>query len=277
MPNWQLLKNFPSDTFQETRLQLHWAAQLVAAANNATLPPKDDHSHTSLYLIDEDILAGGFADGNQPFATAIQISNLTLLNLDETGRPVNAYELIGTKFSDALAWLSASIGGLGSQEVSLSKPTYDVPEHPVSRDEKPFEPNLDILAGLSNWYGNAHKILNEVRKKEGSSPVLCWPHHFDLATLIDLGEGKSVGVGLSPGDGSYNEPYWYVAPWPYPLETNLPELSIGHWHTEGFTAGVLSSSEALQANDTAAEQEKRLVGFLESAISSGKELVEIPR
>ncbi len=273
MLTWQLLKNFPSDTLKETRLQLHWAVQLVAAANNATLPAKDDYSHTSLYLIDEDVLAGGFVDSRQPFATAIQISNLTLLNLDETGRPVNAYELVGAKFSDALAWLSASLGGLGSQDVNLTKPTYDLPEHPVARDEKPFEPNLDVLAEFSKWYGNAHKALSEVRKNESSSPVLCWPHHFDIATLINLGEGKSVGVGLSPGDSSYNEPYWYISPWPYPQESNLPKLSIGHWHTEGFTASVLSSPEALRANDVVAEQEERLGNFLELAISFCKGLL----
>ncbi len=272
MLNWRLLKNFPLDILQETRLQLHWALQLVAAANNATLPSKNDYSHTSLYLIDEDILAGGFVDSNQPFATAIQISNLTLLNLDETGRPVNAYELIGSKFSDALTWLTASLGGLGSQDVNLAKPTYDMPEHPVARDEKPFEPDLDALAQLSDWYGNAHRLLSKVQEDENSSPVRCWPHHFDIATLIDLGGGKSVGVGLSPGDHSYSEPYWYVSPWPYPQKTRLPEFPIGHWHTEGFTAGILSSSEALQANDTAAEQEKRAINFLEATIDSCKTL-----
>ncbi len=272
MLTWKLLKNFSSDTLQETRLQLHWAVQLVAAANSATLPPKDDYSHTSLNLIDEDILAGGFVGGNQPFATAIQISNLTLLNLDETGRPVNAYELIGQKFSDALIWLTSSLGGLGSQDVILVKPTYDMPEHLVANDKKPFEPNLNALALLSSWYSNAHKVLSKIQESESSSPVFCWPHHFDIATLIDLGQGKSVGVGLSPGDGSYNEPYWYVSPWPYPKEGNLPKLPIGHWHTEGFTAGVLSSSEVVQAND-ATEQEKRVMGFLEATVNSCKTLL----
>jgi hypothetical protein len=44
-------------------------------------------------------------------------------------------------------------------------------------------------------------------------------HHFDLATLTTLPARNAdatgyVGVGLSPGDEYYDEPYFYVSVYP---------------------------------------------------------------
>ena len=82
-----------------------------------------------------------------------------------------------------------------------------------------------------------------------SSPVRCWAHHFDIATVISLEGGdaevaRSIGLGLSPGDDSYGEPYFYVAPWPHPEADQLEDVAaIGHWHMAGFVAYVVTGSE----------------------------------
>ena len=93
-------------------------------------------------------------------------------------------------------------------------------------------------------------MLGEIAAREaGASPVRCWPHHFDIATLISLEGGdpehaRSIGVGLSPGDESYAEPYFYVSPWPYPESDRLDDIApIGRWHTAGFVAYVVIGSE----------------------------------
>ena len=99
-----------------------------------------------------------------------------------------------------------------------------------------------------------------------------WPHHFDLATLISLQGETTVGVGFSPGDGSYPEPYWYVSPWPYPENTpEWPLESGGRWHTQGFTAAVLTGSDALQS----ADQEEAAEAFLRSAIAGSRRLLGV--
>ena len=88
-----------------------------------------------------------------------------------------------------------------------------------------------------------------------------WPHHFDIATLwtldagVDAEEARSVGMGLSPGDGTYAQPYWYVTPWPYPQATaeELPPLPAGRWHAEarngGWTGAVLLGEELVVQTD----------------------------
>ena len=96
-----------------------------------------------------------------------------------------------------------------------------------------------------------------------------------MATLITLETGpdgsalRSVGVGLSPGDHFYAEPYWYVSPWPHPERSpaRLPELPAGgHWHGEGFTAAILTGTQLLTGG-TDASQRERLQRFLDAAIA----------
>ena len=79
----------------------------------------------------------------------------------------------------------------------------------------------------------------------------------------DPEEARSVGVGMTPGDGGYPEPYFYVTPWPYPNPEVLPRLATGSWHTEGWTGAVLTGTEAL-----AGEVEERTRAFLAEAVEA---------
>jgi len=147
---------------------------------------------------------------------------------------------------------------------------YELPEHPLGgAGAFSFEPAAPFKE-MRRWFDNAAETLESVRKANDASPVRCWPHHFDIATLITVAPGATIGVGLSPGDGSYNEPYWYVGPWPHPQVEDWPELEGGgHWHTEGFVAAVLPASDFVPENN----QPKRLEEFLESAIEGSRELL----
>ena len=83
----------------------------------------------------------------------------------------------------------------------------------------------------------------------------------------------TVGIGLSPGDINYDEPYWYVSPYPYPETENLPPLDgNGFWHTQQWVGAVLRASHWSQ-NGTAAQQEQ-VRSFLHSALQAGKSLLK---
>jgi hypothetical protein len=118
----------------------------------------------------------------------------------------------------------------------------------------------DALAELAAWFANAHAALGRVRDQMSArglapSPVRCWPHHFDMATLTVLEAGsaehaRSVNAGLSPGDEHYEEPYFYVSPHPYPDPAKLPPLpAFGHWHVRGFTAAIAPESRIVATAD----------------------------
>jgi hypothetical protein len=133
------------------------------------------------------------------------------------------------------------------------------------------------LAALSRWYGAAADVLEEVRARYGSikpgpGPVRCWPHHFDIAVLVRLDEGqseagRSIGVGFSPGDEYYQEPYLYVSPYPVPKNPALPALPQGgHWHTRDFFGAVGTAQEFLALPDPRAA----VVQVIDAALGAGR-------
>jgi hypothetical protein len=103
-------------------------------------------------------------------------------------------------------------------------------------------------------------------------PVRGWPHHFDLATSISFpakaaDTTASMGVGLEPGDGYYDEPYFYVTIDPKPDEAALPPLpSLGHWHTKDFVGAVAPARKILASKNPQAETEVFLDAAVEGAI-----------
>ena len=108
------------------------------------------------------------------------------------------------------------------------------------------------------------------------SAGLTWPHHFDIATLIELpktpsGKTPTIGVGLSPGDESYHEPYWYVGPNPRPDVSNAPNLGGGgRWHTAGWIGAALPASDFVDAQD----QRAQVKLFVESAVKECRKLLQ---
>ena len=207
-------------------LEVHWAAQLPAAASRL-LTPSADYSHTNLLVEGECLQGRPLPDGRR----AGLIPRTLTLTLGQA-----SLELAGHTLSDGLAWLSAELG----HDLSLLE--HDLPERP--RDA-PFK-RYGAEGQLQAWFVAAQAALSQLAAAHGGSEVRLWPHHFDIATLVELDPGgaesaRSINVGLSPGDGAYPEPYWYVTPWPWPAD-QVPTLSVGHWHTAGFSAAVLPAS-----------------------------------
>jgi hypothetical protein len=85
-------------------------------------------------------------------------------------------------------------------------------------------------------------------------------------------EARSIGVGFCTGDGSYDQPYFYVTPWPYPDTENLPPLAAGaHWHREGWTGAVLTAEHVISVPTD--EQEHTIRQALERSVTACRELL----
>ncbi len=149
---------------------------------------------------------------------------------------------------EAHGWLLAQATAAGLEARPIVSPSWDMPAKSESAAD-----DAD-LQQLSDWFALAQVALTEVAARhDGASEVRIWPHHFDIATLITLDEGadaetaRSVGVGLSPGDGGIDEPYFYVTPWPYPDSKAGPKLPWnGYWHTQGWFGAVLKGTNVVE-------------------------------
>lgn len=220
----------------DTRLQLHWAAQAAAGVGRTILPKQPDDSHTNFsWCHERHALMQG--DGK----SGIRVRDLTLLFGDDE------YPLAGRTLDDAFRFFEERAGTM------LERPGEATPpDHPVAHCSV-FEPASADLERLAELYAQADVELRRIH-----TPVRCWPHHFDLATLLDLGGGRTIGAGFVPGDAQFPDPYWYVTPWPYPEDrANTKPLPAGFWNTEPWFGAVLPASSG--AN---------VAQFLDAAISA---------
>jgi hypothetical protein len=202
-----------------------------------------------------------------------------LLAIGDAGRVKAELSLAGRTLDEGMAWAAAQ---LGRAPGSLVRPAYDMPDHPGLRGEAfRLQPSA-AFQELAAFYDDAARLLAAVAAGEpGASEVRLWPHHFDLATLITVApaakgeQARTIGVGLSPGDASYAEPYLCVSPWPYPdAAWKPPQLAgQGRWHSQGFCGAVLTGSDLVMAGGAEA-QAARAVEFLRAAIAVCHEIVD---
>jgi hypothetical protein len=209
---------------------------------------------------------------------SLKIADLTLvLHSDE--RTIQSFSLDGRTDAQARQWLGEQLGarGLDARALDASSP-YEMPAHAVTQcGAYGVEDVADALVELAAWFANAEYSLVRVQRqmigrKLTVSDVRCWPHHFDLATLISFPTRGTdvtgyVGAGVSPGDEYYDEPYFYVSVYPKPDSASLPRLSkLGHWHTYEFTAAVAPAHQIVAANNQEDEVDEFLRGTADVAI-----------
>lgn len=257
----------------DVRLQFHYAAQFATAIGISFLPALPDDSHTNLAW-DHDLRA--LVSRTTPGPVAIQVAarpeDLSLLVIRD-GTLRHALALHRASVAATMARLSDTLAreGLDAGRYSLRR-HYEIPPHPVADDGTFDAGDRARLDELMRWYANASLVLEEVRHAIHGSEVRCWPHHFDIATLAEFGGGRSSGAGLSPGDDSYPEPYFYVNAYPAPaaVDTSLPLAGVGTWHTSGWTGAVLPASSILGVAEVQAVTVAR---FLSSATTACRKLL----
>lgn len=250
---WKTIGEHSPSDLTEARLQLHYAVQLVAAAGETLTPAQPDASQASLsWDLDQSAFVGALIPAQTPFRIALHPSTLTVMIWDLQGVAIAALDLDQQTLAAGFDWLNRELAQLGVTQtlVPLTYPP-DFPDHAIAQGANFDLSQTAALQAFADYYSNTAQLLTAiVSTTPNASPVRIWPHHFDMATLVSLpgtqnGEPKSVGLGFSPGDSSYNEPYWYVTPWPYPVDKSpLPPLSgNGFWHTQSWVGAVLRGSQ----------------------------------
>ncbi len=274
---WLELGSVAPPALIDARLQLHHAAQLVAAVGHRLLEPRPDDSTPNLgWSPALRALRGWDVPASNGIAAALVPSDLRLCLVSRDERISAQLDLSGQTLDAARGWLADALTDAGASlsAEGLELPGYELPAHPTSDGAAFDRAEPAAFEELARWLGNAALLLDQLAAGDpAASEVRCWPHHFDLATLVavtrdDTGAAtQTVGVGFSPGDENYAEPYWYVSPWPYPDPSALPPLGAGgRWHTEGYTAAILTASELVEGDD----HESRSRAFLRDAVAASR-------
>lgn len=284
--NWQTLGTPPPRELTSARLALHHALQLPSLAiGKRFVPVADDDSHTALdWHSDTEQWTSQPIPGTDGLRAGLCPGEMTLTVGRESAPATRSLHLPGISREGALAWLGDT---LASEGVEVSGPAhealtidahYDLPPHPVADRDDTWR--SDLLAGtreLGRYFAIADSLLVDVAADHAdATPILTWPHHFDIARLLPSGPAESpldrtVGIGMSAGDGSYDEPYFYVNASPRSESKEPAALGVGHWHTEGFFAAVLTATELLQAEPRV--QSERARRFFAEAIDAANALL----
>ena len=235
---WQTLGSVAPRELVAARVELHWAAQILAAAADGYLAHAEDDSHTAMTWRDGALVGKA--------GVALRAAALELV----VGRETLALD--GATLVDAMAWTDARLGG----HRGIHARDYDMPPRPARFARAPI---ASALAELARYYGNGSELL------AAYAPCTVWPHHFDLGGILSLGGTREIGIGMSPGDARYDEPYLYVTPYPVKPGSTMPALAAGgHWSTH-FTGAVLTN--LMLAGEPGAR------AFMDAAIAGSRALL----
>lgn len=281
---WQSLGSPPPATLTEATRQLHWAAQLVASTGFSFLPARDDFDHTTLVWEPASrAFVRDLAGASHPFSVALCPADLSVQLRGADGGTLDTLALDGHTLDAAYRWLAdATARFQGRDPEPLVRPSHDMPSHPIQHGEAFHADDPAAREELARLYGNTSTVLAEVADgTAGASPVRIWPHHFDQATLVSLDDevgeqARSIGIGMAPADGTLDEPYWYVTPWPRPaqgLESLVPPAPGAHWNTQDWFGAVLPASAVTTLTD-GPQQRERVMAFITTAVATGRQLLE---
>ena len=276
--SWARVGAIAPSALADTRLELHHAVQIIVSAAISYIPARADDSHTAMSwsaprraLVTEPITA------RRTIRIGLTVENLTLDVIDDGGQSLGSYQLAGNTIADGSEWLAAAIAMEGLDRSRFtSRKHYTIPNHVVATGGRFSTTATAERAELARYWSNAAGYLEALASTiSGASPVLTWPHHFDIATLTELpvtpsGKTPTIGVGLSSGDDSYAEPYWYVGPQPRPDVSNAPRLGGGgRWHTVGWIGAALPASDFVDTQD----QRAQVSAFVASAVKECRKLL----
>ncbi len=268
----------------DARLQQHWAVQIVSAVAHTHAKPLPDDSHTTCQWQGATGMMRGHPVGEGPrFRAALAPGPLALRLIGERdGAVLDELSLPGQTLEEAYDWMAdrLAVHSDGRMSGPLVRRDYEMPDHPVANGAAFTDRDPHASAEVARWFHNADRVFTRVGAfRPEAGPTYIWPHHFDIATLVPIPGGvtddgqRSIGIGLSSGDQTYPEPYWYVTPWPSPLDPDLPQLAgHGQWHVDGWVGAVLMGTTCALAGRGRA-QAARTGAFLESAISAVNRLV----
>lgn len=264
---WQPFEGVGPEELVGARDEAHWALQVISAVGYTHVQRAGDDSQSNVGWVDGmQILAGRRIEREPVSFLSLALAELTLSLHEPGGEVLEEFALAGRTLDDAYAWAAAAIARRHAEDpVELHRPEYDLPDHPIANGAPFGESSEGARAELARWFHNANLVLRDVHAATPrSTGPRVWPHHFDIGMLIPIDDddsGRSIGLGLSPGDGKIAEPYWYVNPYPAP-EGELPEPARGRRVVEGWTGLVLEAGSVRSVAEPEATSRK----FLSEAI-----------
>lgn len=227
-----------------TRVGLHQAAQVIGAVRAAVATPEPNWTHVALRVVPEGLTTGALPEfGEMMLDFNTQAIVFSPFNHD----PVGFALALHTQQSLAQA-VVAGLQSLGFPlELDHSKLKGDTF---FDLDPRTVTDYGRILSILSVVFGNFR-----ARLPGDKSPLVVWPHGFDLAFLwfateVTREDAPHMGFGFAPFSAEFDRPYIYS--YPYPLPDGFTEIQLPpgtRWHTGQWTGTVTEYDQVLRQEE----------------------------
>lgn len=237
----------PLTQWQNTRRALHHAAQVVGGVRRVAIDPLPNWAHLGLFVTSDGLTTGPTPVG----ALTLNLMRQSVEYQADQHTPVE----IGLAGHNQVTLTDAVLKALldAGYNITLDREKL--------ADESAFNINPGHAAGYAQALHTMFTALARFRARliGPMSPMIVWPHGFDLSFLWFSGAGMEedkdphMNFGFSPGSPGLERPYIYSYVWPRP--DGLTALALpapARWHTEGWV-GVVIDYDALNPN--AAEEQ----------------------
>ena len=251
--SWNHLYPVDLTALATVREQLHQAVQSVAAVGRHFLESsKEDENAVLQWIPNPKRLAGKWIETSKgKFRASISFAEGKIYLIDGDVKVIDSFEIHDHTFNQLMVWFEEHIGKLGlpTENFNVNLP-YELPVYPTQKKQAFDLSELALSDAFAHYYANSRIILEKLRSSfDHVGETTVWPHHFDQAISVMLKDSGNpetstyLGLGLSPGDEYYNQPYFYVNSWPYAEESQLKPLKYVSWHTENWVGAVLKAED----------------------------------
>jgi len=226
--------------------QIHWLSQVLAKANRAYVPEREDDSHTSLYFdaIGKRLL-GRWIDGPEgKMILGLDLQSLSIQWLDAGQNILSEFSVLNMNMDELEALVSEYPGSLKMNTADSSKALhFDLPDYKISKLNK-GDLSDDGFRSWIFYRDLANKACQDMLGYlQLESEIRIWPHHFDTGINARVSDHLGLGFGLAMEDAILGQAYFYFSAYHAgspPEYQNLPTLSSGRWESaEQWKGAVL--------------------------------------
>lgn len=183
------------------------------------------------------------------YTTAVgQTTSLPLANRTQRDLLADLITLLGAEIPLPTATKDGSENVYNRFASALAERDYEPPENPADwLATTPLQIDKELAAAYAGVQYRLYTAVARFRARlRGTfSPLVVWPHHFDLSFLTFQGAELDdyqphVNIGFAPYSDGLDQPYLYAYAYPYPDQYDPPALPAGGvWHTSGWTGVVI--------------------------------------
>lgn len=233
--------------FSPTRTSLQRAAQVLSAIRKATTPPLPNALRLSLHVTPYGLTTGPLSFGG---ALLLDFAQAAII-YQRPDYPEQSVMLIGHHPRSLYDTLQAVLRDANLESVTISS-------------EAIFEIDRAVAADYAQALYSIFTAVARFRARLSGSqtPVVVWPHGFDLSTLWFSGDGTDehhdphLNFGFSPASAGFERPYFYSYAYPMPPGydgVKLPApVRVIH---EPFAGMVFSYDDLVHSSNPEAEIE----------------------